>query len=286
MKLKLILGLAIIAGFMISCKDEKQETKPETVQVEKTEAFDNNVEQFADIKILRYQIPGWNDLTLKEKKLVYYLTQAGLSGRDIIWDQNYRYNLTIRKALENVYANYSGDKASEDWTAFENYMKRVWFSNGIHHHYSNEKMKPEFSSDYLKQLLADTNTTFEGEAFEVLFNDKDSKKVNLTKGIDNVKLSAVNFYGPNVSNADVEAFYKKKESPNPEKPLSHGLNSKLIKEGGQIKELVYKSGGLYGAAIDEVVKWLEKAKEVAENPEQGNALGLLIDYYKSGDLQT
>ncbi|TXD82023.1 dihydrofolate reductase [Subsaximicrobium wynnwilliamsii] len=286
MKLKWIMGLAVIAGLMNACKAEKNDLKPATVQTEQTDAFDYNVEQFADIKILRYQIPGWENLSLKEKKLVYFLTQAGLSGRDMIWDQNYRYNLTIRKALENVYANYAGDKSSADWSAFETYMKRVWFSNGIHHHYSNEKMKPEFSSEYLKQLLADTNTTLEGEAFEVLFNDQDSKKVDLTKGGDNVKLSAVNFYGPNVVNADVEAFYKTKTSPNPEKPLSFGLNSKLVKENGTLKELTYKSGGLYGTAIDEVVKWLEKAKEVAENPEQGKALGLLIDYYKSGDLQT
>jgi len=286
MKLKFILGLAIIAGFMVACKEEHQAQQPETVQAEKTEDFNYNVEQFVDIKILRYQIPGWENLTLKEKKLVYYLTQAGLSGRDITWDQNYRYNLTIRKALENVYANYTGDKSSSDWKAYENYLKRVWFSNGIHHHYSNEKMKPDFSSDYLQQLLTQTNTTLEGEAFEVLFNDKDSKKVNLSKGVDNVGLSAVNFYGPNVSNADVASFYKKKQSPNPEKPLSYGLNSKLVKENGELKELVYKSGGLYGEAIDEVVNWLEKAKEVAENPEQGNALGLLISYYKTGDLQT
>ena len=203
-----------------------------------------------------------------------------------MWDQNYRHNLKIRKALEHVYLNYSGDKNSADWKAFETYLKRVWFSNGIHHHYSNDKLKPEFSSDYLKQLLADTNTTLEGDPFDVIFNDADAKKVNQAKGVDNVGLSAVNFYGPDVTNSDVESFYAAKQSPNPEKPLSFGLNSQLVKENGVLKERVYKSGGLYGSAIDEIVKWLELAKGVAENEDQGHALGLLIDYYKTGDLQT
>jgi len=271
----------------VSCKEEKKndvaENKTEKVS---NDTFDYNVEQFADIKILRYQIPSWGDLTLKEQKLVYYLNQAGLAGRDIMWDQNYRHNLTIRKALENIYMSYEGDKDSEDWKNFETYLKRLWFSNGIHHHYSNAKMKPDFSSDYLKSLLTETNTTLEGEAFEVLFNDKDNKKVDQSKGVDNVGMSAVNFYGPNVTNADVEAFYAKKVSPNPDKPLSFGLNSKLVKENGELKELVWKSGGMYGSAIDEIIKWLEKAQGVAENPAQGDALGLLIEYYKTGDLQT
>jgi len=286
MKLKSIVGVAIINLMLFSCGDKKAEST--VVESASTEAvaFNYNVEQFADIKILKYQIPGWDKLTLKEQKLVYYLTQAGLSGRDIMWDQNYRYNLKIRKALEQVYTNYTGDKTSKDWTSFENYLKRVWFSNGIHHHYSNDKLKPEFSSEYLKTLLTATNTTLEGEAFDVIFNDVDSKKVNQAKGVDNVALSAVNFYGQNVTNADVERFYKAKKSPNAEKPLSFGLNSQLVKEDGVLKERVYKSGGLYGAAIDEIIKWLELAKGVAENKAQGDALGLLIDYYKTGDLQT
>jgi dipeptidyl-peptidase-3 len=188
--------------------------------------------------------------------------------------------------LENIYTTYEGDKTTEDWKNFETYLKRVWFSNGIHHHYSNDKLKPDFSSEYLKKLLAETNTSLEGEAFEVIFNDKDSKKVNLAKGIDNVAKSAVNFYGPEVTNKDVESFYSKMKSPNPEKPLSYGLNSKLVKENGQLKELTYKSGGLYGPAIDKIIEWLEKAKGVAENQAQGDAIGLLIQYYKTGDLQT
>jgi dipeptidyl-peptidase III len=286
MKLKSLLGWSIVALLLASCGQEKSEKKAEDVTVNDSVQFNYNVEQFADIKILRYQIPGWEQLTLKEQKLVYYLTQAGLCGRDIIWDQNYKHNLTIRKALESVYTNYQGDKTTADWKAFEVYLKRVWFSNGIHHHYSNDKIKPEFSLDYLKQLLADTNTVLEGEPFDVIFNEVDAKKVNQAKGVDNVALSAVNMYGPNVTNNDVINFYKNKVSPDATKPLSFGLNSKLVKENGQLKELIYKSGGLYGSAIDEIIKWLELAKGVAENEAQAHALGLLIDYYKTGDLQT
>ena len=250
------------------------------------ENFPYMVEQFADLKILRYQLPGWESLSLDEQKLVYYLTQAGLSGRDIMWDQNYRHNLTIRQALETIYTTFDGDKTTENWRAFEIYLKRVWFSNGIHHHYSNAKLKPEFSEDYLKSLLDATTASLEGEAFDVIFNEKDAKKVNQAKDVDNVLASAVNFYGPDITNNDVETFYAAKVSPNPNKPLSFGLNSQLVKENGVVKERVYKSWGLYGTAIDEIVKWLELAEGVAENKAQGDALALLISYYKTGDLQT
>jgi len=290
MNIKPILGLALASTLLVSCGKNQENKVAETVKevaVKVTEkAFDYNVEQFADIKILRYQIHGFDQLTLKEQKLVYYLTQAGLAGRDMMWDQNYRHNLTIRKALESVYQNYKGDKTSDDWKSFEEYLKRVWFSNGIHHHYSNAKIKPKFSSAYLKELLTTTATKLEGEAFDVIFNDKDNKKVNLAKGVDNVLASAVNFYGANVTNADVESFYKGKKSPDAKKPLSYGLNSQLVKENGVLKERVYKSGGLYGAAIDEIIGWLAKAKDVAENEAQGEALGLLIKYYQTGSLQT
>lgn len=282
MKIKNILIIALIISVFWSCKKEN----PQVTTVEEQTKFEYLVEQFADLKILRYQIPGFENLTLKEQKLVYYLTQAGLAGRDIMWDQNYRHNLKIRKALEQIYSTYEGDKSTDDFKSFEVYLKRLWFSNGIHHHYSNDKIKPGFSSEYLTLLLKETNTSLEGDAFDVIFNDKDTKKVNQAKGVDNVLLSAVNFYGPNVTNADVETFYGKMNSPDPKKPLSYGLNSQLVKEDGVLKERVYKSGGLYGTAIDEMIKWLELAKGVAENEAQGNALGLLIEYYKTGDLQT
>ncbi|REE24732.1 dipeptidyl-peptidase-3 [Winogradskyella pacifica] len=285
MNLKSLFKICLFALLIVACKNEVKEEPVETVETVETD-FSFNVEEFADIKILRYQMPGWENLSLKEQKLVYYLTQAGLAGRDIMWDQNYRHNLKIRHALENVYTKFEGDKTTDNWASFETYLKRVWFSNGIHHHYSNAKLEPAFDKEYLNELLAATNTTLEGEALDVLFNDKDSKKVNQAKGVDNVLESAVNFYGPDVTNADVENFYKTKISPNADKPLSYGLNSQLVKENGVLKERVYKSGGLYGAAIDEIVKWLEKAQGVAENEAQGNALGLLIKYYKTGDLQT
>ena len=275
------------AQLFFSCNTESTLSSSDDLYIEvDVENFPYMVEQFADLKILRYQLPGWESLSLDEQKLVYYLTQAGLSGRDIMWDQNYRHNLTIRQALETIYTTFDGDKTTENWRAFEIYLKRVWFSNGIHHHYSNAKLKPEFSEDYLKSLLDATTASLGGEAFDVIFNEKDAKKVNQAKDVDNVLASAVNFYGPDITNNDVETFYAAKVSPNPNKPLSFGLNSQLVKENGIVKERVYKSGGLYGTAIDEIVKWLELAKGVAENKAQGDALGLLIQYYKTGDLQT
>lgn len=290
MKLNRILFFITVTSLLIGCKKDAkvtdQDSQKEDVEEVVEEKFDHMVEQFADLKILRYQISSWDNLTLKEQKLVFYLTQAGLSGRDIMWDQNYRYNLTIRKTLEKIYTSYDGNKTSKDWKAFETYLKRVWFSNGIHHHYSNDKIKPEFSQGYLSSLLAATSTEVSKEVYESIFSDEDAKKVNQSKGIDNVALSAVNFYGTGVTNDDVTSFYAKMKSPDKNKPLSFGLNSQLVKENGKLKERVYKSGGLYGAAIDEIIKWLEKAQGVAENKAQGDALGLLIQYYKTGDLQT
>ncbi len=285
MKLKSIFKVGLFALLLLGCKDDAKTVSVNSVAESAVVEFDYNVEQFADIKILRYQIPGWDNLSLNEQKLVYYLTEAGLAGRDIMWDQNYRHNLKIRRALENVYTNYDGDTSTSDWKAFEVYLKRVWFSNGIHHHYSNDKLIPDFTEAYLNELFIATNTTLDQEAFDVIFNDQDTKKVNQAKGVDNVALSAVNFYGPDVTNADVINFYKQKSSPNPDRPLSFGLNSQLVKENGVLKERVYKSGGLYGSAIDEIVKWLEKAQGVAENKAQGEAIGLLIKYYQTGDLQ-
>ena len=238
---KTIFTVTALCGLLFfSCKENTEETRLVEVSTEQSSDWDSTVEQFADLRVLRYQVPGWDDLTLKEQTLVYYLTQAGLEGRDIMWDQNYRHNLTIRKALENIYTNYKGDKSGDDWKNFEIYLKRVWFSNGIHHHYANDKLKPDFSSDYLKQLLTDTNTKLEGEAFDVIFNDQDLKKIDQSKDIDNVAKSAVNFYSPGITDADVESFYAKMKSPDPNRPYALGLNSKLEKENAEIKECVYK----------------------------------------------
>ncbi len=279
--------MALGSMLFFSCGEDKKNTDVavDSSKVEQETKFDYKVGEFADIKVLRYQIPGFEDLTLKEQKLVYYLTQAGLSGRDIMWDQNYRHNLKIRAALENIYKNYSGDKASADWNHFETYLKRVWFANGIHHHYSNAKMKPDFSKEYFSTLLAETNTTLAAAAVDVMFNDKDAKKVNLSKDADIVLESAINFYGPDVTTADVEKYYGAIKV-NADEPIEVGLNTRLVKENGKLVEKVYKSGGLFGPAIDEIIGWLEKAKGVAESENQAKAIGLLIEYYKTGSLDT
>lgn len=281
MNIRLIFHLLLCSIIIYSCNDKDNNYYiPNT-----SKDFVHNVDQFADLAILRYQVPGWDELTLKEKKLVYYLTQAGLAGRDIFWDQKYRHNIEIRVALENIYKNFSGDKSSEDWKEFEIYLKRVWFSNGIHHHYSNDKIKPNFTIEYFNKLIESTNTDFKGEAYDVIFNDADTKMVNKSKGVDNVLESAVNFYGPDVTASDVTNFYSNLSQPDPEKPLSFGLNSKLVKENGELKELVYKLDGLYGNAIKEIIKWLKLATEVAENEKQAEALKILVKFYETGDLK-
>ena len=282
MRIKSLLIVIFISAFLFNCNTDTGD-----YYVPNSESdFEYKVDEFADLKVIRYQIPGWDELTLKEKKLVYYLVQAGLAGRDIMWDQNYRHNLEIRSTLENIYANYSGDRSSVDWMEFETYLKRVWFSSGIHHHYSNDKLKPGFTYNYFKELMKSTSSDISADAIDAMFNDKDLKKVNKAKDVDNVLLSAVNFYGPDVTSEDVETFYSKVKSPDPKRPLSHGLNSKLVKEDGVLKELVYKSGGLYGQSIDQITRWLEKAAGVAENKAQEDALWLLIEYYNTGSLQT
>ncbi len=283
MKLNTVACIVLASALFLSCGDKKQ---TETEQVTSTEQFDYSVDKFGDIEVLRYQVPGWDDLTLKEKELVYYLSQAGYAGRDIIWDQNYKHNLAIRKALENIYENYQGDKDSEDWKEFVVYLKRVWFSNGIHHHYSNDKIKPGFSQAYFSILLKETNTELDNTIANILFNDVDNKKVNLDLAKGLVKGSAVNFYGDGITEEEVEAFYNNMKSPDPARPLSTGINSKVVKENGKLVEKVWKSGGMYGSAIDQIIYWLEKAVTVAENQKQADALKLLIKYYKTGDLKT
>ncbi|MCD0474717.1 dipeptidyl peptidase 3 [Flavobacterium sp. EDS] len=285
MKLLKAAGIFMIAGVSVICNAQVANTSK--LKTNNDKPFDFTVEQFADIKVLRYQIPGWENLTLKEQELVYYLTQAGTAGRDIMWDQNYKNNLKIRKALEQVYVSYKGDKKSSDWKNFEIYLKRVWFSNGIHHHYSNEKIKPDFSKEYFEGLLKATKTKLAADVTAILFDDVDSKKVNLDESKGLLAGSAINFYEKGITLEEAEDFYKKQTSPDPKKPISYGLNSKLVKNSkGQLEEKVWKSGGMYGAAIDKIIFWLEKAKTVAENKKQGDAIGLLIEYYRTGSLKT
>ena len=285
MKVLKTVGIFISIGISLVCN--AQITKTNTLKITEKAPFEYVVEQFSDIKVLRYQIPGWDNLTLKEQKLVYYLTQAGYSGRDIVWDQHYKHNLKIRKALENMYQNYKGNKTTEDWKNFEIYLKRVWFANGIHHHYSNDKIKPDFSKDYFTTLMKATKTSLSSTITDVIFNDADAKKVNLDESKGLLEGSAINFYDKGITAKEAEDFYAKKTSPDSSKPYSFGLNSKLVRNSkGQLEEKIWKSGGMYGAAIDKIVYWLEKAKSVAENKKQGDALGLLINYYKTGSLKT
>ncbi|UII29624.1 dipeptidyl peptidase 3 [Fulvivirga ulvae] len=284
--LKSTAWLLLVSAVLFSCnKSEQKQT--EVAPEKEPESFEYLAEQFADLKIIRYQIPGFDQLTTQQKTLVYYLTQAGLAGRDIMYDQNYRYNLKIRHALENVVKNYSGDKATEDWKNFMTYVKRIWFSNGIHHHYSNNKIMPDFSREYFNSLLSATSTELDSAITEVLFNPViDSKKVNLDPEKGLLKGSAVNFYAPDITEAEVDAYYAAKVNKNDKAPVWYGLNSRMVKENGELKEQVYKVGGLYGPAIEQIVYWLEKATTVAENEQQKKALELLIKYYQTGDLKT
>ena len=275
MKSKKILFLLVIISIIFSC-NINQEEKSE---------FSHFSEQFSDLKVLRYQIPGFDKLTLNQKKFVYYLTEAGLYGRDIMYDQNYRHNLKIRRALENIYLNFNGNKNDNQWKSFEIYLKRIWFSNGIHHHYSNDKFDPDFSQEYLKNLMNETNTELNNQVFDLIFNDVDSKKVNRDKSKGIIIGSSVNFYDPDITEEEVENFYNNIKVPDPKKPISLGLNSKLVREDGVLKEKVWKKGGMYSESIEKIIENLEIAKKYAENKKQADALGLLIKYYETGDLK-
>jgi len=255
------------------------------------------VEQFEDIRILKYKLPAFESLSLQEKEYIYYLSQAALSGRDILWDQNFRYNLLIRKMLEAIINTYSGDRNSDNYKAFLVYAKRVFFANGIHHHYSSDKFKPGFDKEYFASLVRGSDQSelpfSEGETADnliekispVLFDENlFRRKVEQREGSDMVTESASNFY-EGVTQKEVETFYAGKADPKDPRPVSTGLNSKVIKLNGRLTEDIYKSGGRYGAAIDVIIKWLEKAAAVAETDMQKKELALLVDYYKTGDLK-
>ena len=281
--------LGVLATSLIACNTpEPKETHTEKhEETAVADTFQYLSEQFADLKLIRYQIPGWENLSLQQKKLAYYLTQAGYEGRDMIWDQNYRHNIAIRKALETIYTTYAGDKSTEDWKAFEVYLKRVWFSNGIHHHYSMNKINPTFSAEYLEQLLADTQVELSDEQKAAILDPAvDAKKVNLDPSKDLLLASASNFYDADISEKEVVEFYKAKIDPNDKQPISWGLNSKLVRgEDGKLHEETWSANGMYGSAIQRIISWLEKAQGVAENEAQANALGLLVEYYQTGDLK-
>lgn len=248
--------------------------------------FEYFIEQFADLKILRYKLNDFDEFSLDEKIFMYYLSQAAISGRDILWDQNYRHNLKIRRLLENLYKSFSGNRSTNDFKLFEEYFKRILFSNGIHHHYSMDKIMPKFSKKYLVSILSDSNITCNDELFEAIFDkDLDNKRVVLDSTKDIIADSANNFY-KNLTQEEVEDYYSRKDKGDDKKPISIGLNSQLVKENNKIVENVWKIGGMYSKVIEKIVYFLEKAKEYAVNPQQKKVIELLVSYYRTGDLKT
>ena len=289
MKKQLIVCAAF--ALLTACSGSKTTTA-------EADKFDYTVEQFADLQILRYRVPGFENLSLQQKELVYYLTEAALQGRDILFDQNGKYNLRIRRTLEAVYTGYKGDKNTPDFKAMEVYLKRVWFSNGIHHHYGSEKFVPGFAPEFFKEAVlsvdASTLPLAEGQTVEQLCDELSPvifdptvmpKRVNQAAGEDLVLTSACNYYD-GVTQKEAEDFYNAMKDPKDETPVSYGLNSRLVKENGKIQEKIWKVGGLYGQAIDKIVYWLKKAEGVAENPEQKAVIAELIKFYETGDLKT
>ena len=283
---KTLLSAAVIAAVSLN-----------SCMTQENEKFDYNVDRFADIQVLRYQVPGFDQLTLNQKIYVYYLTEAAIYGRDILFDQHGKYNLQIRQLLENIYQNYSGDKNSADYNAIVKYMKQVWFANGIHHHYSTDKFVPEFSQEFfaeqVKALPADKLPLNEGETVDQLIETLSKvifdptymqKRVNQADGQDLVLTSANNLY-EGVTQKEVEDYYRSIKDVNDSTPISYGLNAKVVKIDGKVQEQQYKIGGLYGAAIEKIVYYLNKAKEYAETDKQKTYITALVDYYTTGDLR-
>ena len=288
----------LITLISVSCSNNKSEPTASGT-TDSTEGYDPDFKvanvEFADLQLLRYQVPGFNELSLQQKKLAYYLYEAAMCGRDIIYDQKSKYGLLLRKTIETIYGTYSGDKNSDDWKKFQVYCGRFWFSNGNHHHYANDKFIPECSEKYFASLVMNSDTTqlpleenetvaeFISRITPIVYDMKiEPKLVDLRPNIDNVKASSVNYY-EDVTQKEVEDFYAK--FPKDGNQPSWGLNSKLAKDDDQIVEKVWKVGGMYSAAIEKIVYWLKKAADVAENQDQKKALLLLIDYYKTGDLK-
>lgn len=262
------------------------------------DTFEYQVEQFADLQILRYRVPGFEKLSLRQKQLIYYLSQAALEGRDILYHQNGKYNLPVRRLLEAVYVAYKGPRDTDEFRAFEVYLKRVWFANGIHHHYSCDKFVPGFTPDYLRSLVeslpADALPLAEGETctklcnrlFPVIFDPEVMpKRVNQADGEDLILTSAANYY-EGVTQQEAEDFYAAMKIPGETEPVMYGMNSRLVKKDGVVQEEVWKIGGMYGEALQKIVSWLDKAAEVAENDRQREVIRLLTEFYRTGDLKT
>lgn len=251
------------------------------------DGFRYTVDEFADIKIMRYRIPGWDSLTFRQKSLLYHLGEAAKYGRDILWDQNCKYNLEIRHLLEAIIEDYQGDRETEEWKKFETYAKRVFFSNGIHHHYAEDKIVPECGREYFSMLVAEAGNTDNGEKLlNIIYDPEIYAQRKYTDGDkDILSASAVNFY-EDVTRREAERFYSAMENPDDPAPVSYGLNSRLVREDGKIKEDTYRIGGLYGEAIEKIVEELELASGFAENEMQKECIDLLISYYRTGDLRT
>ena len=285
-KITPFFALLLIFTFS-ACKENKQKEIEETSLLERKIPNERQVDRFADIQILRYEIKGFDLLSLSQKQLVYFLSQAGLSGRDIIYDQNNAYNLEIRRCLEGIIKAYKGDKESDLWYLFMTYAKQVWFANGIHHHYGMEKFTPKFSQEYFATLLESTNVSISLDAVATIFNkDVDRKRKVKDPNVDMIIASANNFYGEGVTLSMVEDFYKIKIDTLDPYPIEYGLNSTMVLVNDSLKEDVWKSGGKYGKAIDKIIYNLEMASNFAENQDQKAAIDKLIEYYKTGDLRT
>lgn len=275
----IIPGAALLALSLTSCNNMAQENE-----------FNYNVDRFADIEVLRYKVPEFENLTLQQKKLIYFLSEAAIWGRDILTDQNCKYNLEIRSLLENIYLNYNGDKESNDLKAFEKYLKLVWFANGVHHHYSCDKFTPEFSKEFFDTQVAALPADKQPANIEILskviFDPTFmAKRVNQAEGQDLITTSACNYYD-SITQAEVDAYYASIKNPNDSTPISYGLNSRLVKENGKVVEQVYKIGGMYNDAIVHIVENLTEAAKYAENDAQRKVIESLISYYNSGDLRT
>ena len=285
---KLILGMAL-TGTIVCCTNRQ----------EKTVRFNYSVDRFADIEVLRYQVPGFETLSLQQKQLLFHLSEAALMGRDILFDQNNRYNLAIRRALEAVYQNYNGNKEDAEFKSFEIYLKRVWFANGIHHHYAEDKFIPDFSSGFFIQCIRQLDPALlplrEGQTVDlwlqeilpVIFRvDVMAKRTVQSGDQDFIAVSANNYYGDGITTKEVESFYASLSNPNDNQPVSFGLNSRLVKEDNKLVEKVWKVGGLYTQAIEKIVAELQKAIPFAENNAQKAVIEKLIAYYQTGDLKT
>ncbi len=280
-----IAVMCILGGFLNSCNKDRKAAK---------DGFQWVVDRFDDIKVIRYKVPGFEELSLEEKQLIYYLNEAALCGRDIIFDQNFKYNLPIRRTLEAIYEHYKGDRTDPEWLAFEKYLKKVWFANGIHHHYSGDKFKPEFSQEYFDMLVAAVPVEMFPEGFgslkklmavvrPAIFDPKlYARRMEQREGVDLLAHSAMNYY-EGVSQAEAEEFYAHMVNPNDPTPVSYGLNSKLVKRNGRLVERTWCVGGMYSPAIEKVVFWLDKALPFATEAQQ-KSLRSLISYYRTGDL--